>query len=159
MLRSWILVVVTLAETLHATTVPPMSPAALQAAADVVVDGVVSGTECRQVGRRIITFATVVSTDAGHVRTTLVAIPGGVVGDIAQVVPGAPVLEPGVRYRLYLGRADGPRGDDDGPRARGIIGFWRGVFVLDGRGTATPLLPDGRAPTSPAPGLVVPVTP
>lgn len=130
----------------RATTVPPMTVAQLRAAADVVVDGVVVTSTSRLVGRRVITFVTLVSGESPNLTSTLVAIPGGVVGDVAQVVPGAPLLEPGRRYRLYLGRPDGPRLDDDGPAARGIIGFWRGAFVLGDRGDAHPLQPDGQAP-------------
>ncbi len=130
----------------RATTVPPMSENALRAAADVVVEGVVAATTSRLAGRRVVTFVTVVSGDPPALTSTLVAIPGGVVGGIAQVVPGAPQLQTGVRYRLYLGPPDGPRLDDGQPGARGIIGFWRGAFVLGERGEAHPLQPDGRAP-------------
>lgn len=146
----------------RATTVPPMSPRELRAAADVVVDGVVVATTSRLVGRRVITFVTLVSGDGSRPVSTLVAVPGGVVGDIAQVVPGAPMLEPGVRYRLYLGRPDGPRLDGEGPAARGIVGFWRGAFVLGDRGEAHAFQADGRAPSRspvdgrPQPGLVTP---
>ena len=141
----------------RATTVPPMTPAALQAAADVVFDGVVVATTTRRVGRRILTFVSLVSGDGPVVQRMLVAIPGGVVGDTAQVVPGAPILEPGQRCRLYLGRADGPRLDDTGPAARGIVGFWRGAFVVGDRGEVHGFRDDGRAPTlSPVTGRPVP---
>jgi len=136
-----------------------MTVAELRAAADVVVEGVVVASTTRLVGRRVLTFVTLVSGDGPRVTSTLVAIPGGVVGDIAQVVPGAPVLEPGHRYRLYLGRADGPRLDDTGPAARGIVGFWRGAFVVGDRGEIHGFLEDGRAPTlSPATGRPEPGT-
>jgi hypothetical protein len=146
----------------QATTVPPMSPAELRAAADVVVEGVVVATTSRLVGRRVITFVTLVSGDRARPTTTLVAVPGGVVDGIAQVVPGAPVLEPGLRYRLYLGRADGPRLDDAGPAARGVVGFWRGAFVIGDRGEAHAFQADGRPPLTspvdarPLPGVVTP---
>jgi hypothetical protein len=146
----------------QATTVPPMTEVELQRAADVVVEGVVVASTTRRVGQRVLTFVTVVSGEAPRLTSTLVAIPGGVFGDIAQVVPGAPQLEPGVRYRLYLGRADGPRLDDGPTAARGIIGFWRGAFVLGDRGEVHPLQPDGRAaPVSPHTGrpLLPTVTP
>ena len=140
----------------RATTVPPMSEAALRAAADVVVEGVVVATSSRRVGRRVVTFVTVVSGAAPDLSSTLVAVPGGVVDGIAQVVPGAPQLEPGARYRLYLGRPDGPRLDDGPTQARGIVGFWRGAFVVGDRGEVHPLQPDGRAPVlEPATGRPV----
>jgi hypothetical protein len=142
----------------RATTVPPMSEAALQAAADVVVEGVVVATTSRLVGRRIITFVTVVSGEAPDLSSTLVAVPGGVVDGIAQVVPGAPQLELGTRYRLYLGRPDGPRLDDGPTRARGIVGFWRGAFVIGDRGEVHPLQPNGRAPVL-EPATARPVVP
>lgn len=147
-----------------ATTVPPMDEPRMRAMADVVIDGEVTGVESRFVGRRIVTFVTLVSGTAPSLTVTLVAVPGGVVDDIAQVVPGAPVLEPGRRYRLYLGRADGPRLDDRGPAARGVVGFWRGAFLLDERGAPRPFHADGRAPplltggSADLPG-VPPVTP
>jgi hypothetical protein len=130
-----------------ATTVPPFTESELRAAADVVIDGRVVGSTTRLVGRRIITFVSIVSGSPPQLTTTMVAVPGGVFGDVTQVVPGSPLLEVGVRYRLYLGRADGPRLDDDGVAARGIIGLWRGVFLLGDRGELAPLQPDGRAPT------------
>ena len=143
----------------RATTVPPMTPAELRAAADVVFEGVVVATTTRLVGRRVLTFVTLVSGVGPLVQSTLVAIPGGVFGDVAQVVPGSPILEPGQRYRLYLGRADGPLLDDTGPAARGIVGFWRGAFVVGDRGEVHGFRDDGRAPTlSPVTGRPVPGT-
>jgi hypothetical protein len=130
-----------------ATTVPPMTEEQLRAAADVVVDGHVASATTRLVGRRVLTFVTIVSGTAPLLTTTLVAIPGGVFGDVTQVVPGAPLLDVGVRYRLYLGRADGPRLDDAGPSSRGIIGLWRGVRLLGDRGELVPLQQDGRTPS------------
>jgi hypothetical protein len=130
-----------------ATTVPPFTEKELRAAADVVIDGRVVASTTRLVGRRVITFVSVVSGSPPQLTTTMVAVPGGVFGDVTQVVPGSPLLDVGGRYRLYLGRADGPRLDDEGVAARGIIGLWRGVFLVGDRGELVPLQPDGRAPT------------
>ncbi len=127
-----------------ATTVPPMTVADLERAADVVVEGVVVDVDARFVGRRIITFYSIQSGRSPDTQTTLVAVPGGVVGDLTQLVPGAPVLALGQHYRLYLGSATGPRLDDVGARARGIVGFWRGVFVVDDVGGVVGLGADGK---------------
>jgi len=127
-----------------ATTVPPMTPAQVRTAADVVVDGVVVTCESRWVGQRIITFVSVVSGSGPSLQATLVAVPGGVVDGIAQVVPGAPRLEVGGRYRLFLGTATGPRLDGRGPASRGIVGFFRGVFVLDDDAPPLPFGDDGQ---------------
>jgi len=124
------LVLALLAGPALATSIVPLSPEGLAAAADVVVEGTVAHAEARFVGQRIITFVTVVSGEAPALSTTLVAVPGGVVGDLAQVVPGAPVLHVGARYRLFLGAPTGPRAHDGGPRSRGVIGFFRGAFLL-----------------------------
>jgi hypothetical protein len=144
---------VSAASPILATTVPPFTESELRAVADVVIDGRVVGSTTRLVGRRVITFVSIVSGSPPQLTTTLVAVPGGAFGDVTQVVPGSPLLEVGVRYRLYLGRADGPRLDDKGTAARGIIGLWRGVFLIGDRGELAPLQPDGRAPTvSPSDG-------
>jgi hypothetical protein len=113
-----------------ATSIVTLDEAGLRAAADIIVEGEVAATETRIVGRRIITFVTLVSGAAPTLTTTLVAVPGGVVDGIVQLVPGAPVLHVGARYRLFLGAASGPRLDDRGPRARGVVGFHRGAFLL-----------------------------
>lgn len=127
-----------------ATTVPPMTPAQLRAAADVVVEGVVVASETRWVGQRILTFVTVVSGAGSSLQATLVAIPGGVVDGIAQVVPGAPHLAVGGRYRLFLGTPTGPRLDGRGPAGRGVVGFFRGVFVIDDDAPPVPFGDDGQ---------------
>ncbi len=137
-----------LSASVAATTVPPMTEAALGEAADVVVEGTVAHSESVWRGTRIITFVTVVSGEAPALTTTLVALPGGVVDGIAQVVPGTPVLNVGARYRLYLGAASGPKLNDNGARARGVVGFFRGAFLLvDGEAgpVAVPLDARGRA--------------
>jgi hypothetical protein len=125
-----------------ATTVPSMSPSQLIEAADIVVDGVVIRSETRWVGQRIITFLTVLSGAGPSLTSTQIAVPGGVVGTFAQVVPGTPKLEVGGRYRFYLGAPAGPRLDGGGP-TRGIVGLFRGVFAVDDLGRARPFGEDG----------------
>ncbi len=133
-----------LALPLSAMTVPSFTEAELREHADVVVEGVVAVSQSRRVGQRIITFVSIVSGTAPLLTTTLVAVPGGNVGGITQRVPGAPVLEVGRRYRLYLGPATGPRLDNGGSSARGVFGFFRGVFLLaDVAGGLVPLGEDG----------------
>jgi len=128
-------------------TVPPLSPTALAARADVVVEGVVTSARARWVGRRILTFY-IVTPDGVGAPSIVVAVPGGVVGALGQRVPGAPVLHAGQRYRLHLGPADGPADVDGGPPSRGIIGFFRGVALLadhDGVRVSIPFYDDGHA--------------
>lgn len=130
-------------------TVPPLSPAELVARSDMVVEGRVVDAQTRWVGRRIITFYVVEHRDGATTTTTLVAIPGGAVGRFAQKVPGAPVLDVGARYRLHLGRADGPRLAAGGPSSRGVVGFFRGaaqiVDVAGGPPVLVPFNDDGVA--------------
>jgi hypothetical protein len=131
-----------------AMTVPPLSAAELAARADQVVDGRVVSAHARWIGRRIVTFYVVEQGKGGRMERTLVAVPGGVVGNLAQHVPGAPVLEVGRLYRLHLGPPDGPRARDSGEAGRGIIGFHRGVQRIDdvgGRRVFVPFTEAGRA--------------
>ena len=124
----------------RALTVPAMSDAELAARSDLIVDVRVVDATARWVGHRIVTFYVVEHEDGGARTTTLVAVPGGAVGRFAQKVPGAPVLIVGSRYRLHLGRADGPRATDDGPAARGIVGFFRGAARIVATGSGPPVL-------------------
>jgi hypothetical protein len=126
----WLLTAWCAATPLRATTVPAYTPAQLQAAADVVVEGDVAVVESRWVGQRIITFVSVVVGTAPRLSTVVVAVLGGQVGDIAQRVPGSPRLDVGRRYRLYLGKADGP--EFNGQRTRGVFGLFRGAFLVEG---------------------------
>jgi len=114
-----------------AMTVPPMTEAELRAQADVVVDGAVVSQHSAWVGRRVITFSVVVVGSGTAVRSYLVALPGGDVGGFSQRVPGSPQLAVGGRYRLYLGKADGPVDAPSTVRSRGVVGFFRGVFLVD----------------------------
>lgn len=127
------------ADAARAMTVPPLSDDALAARSALVVDGTVIDARARWIGQRIVTFYVVEYVDDGRRATTLVAVLGGAVGRYAQKVPGSPVLDVGGRYRLHLGRAEGPRASDDGPPARGIVGFFRGVARIVER-SGTPLL-------------------
>jgi hypothetical protein len=123
-------------------TVPAWTPAELAARTDVVVEGVVTSAHSRAIGTRMLTFYVVVSGAGPSLRSTLVAVPGGSVDGWTQRVPGAPVLEVGRRYRLHLGKADGPRDGDSGPASRGIVGFFRGVqWVDEGPGRPPTLVP------------------
>ena len=123
------LVCTSLAGPLHATTVPAYTVAQLQAAADVVVEGDVAMVESRWVGQRIVTFVTLVVGTAPRLSTVVVAVLGGQVGDITQRVPGSPQLDVGRRYRLYLGKAEGP--EFNGERTRGVFGLFRGAFLIE----------------------------
>lgn len=119
-----------------ATTVAPQEPEALAASSDLVAVVEIRSTSSAWVGRRILTFyeAEVVEVwrtrDAVAPRRVLLALPGGVVGAIGQRVPGMPVLEVGRRYVACLGDDDGPRG------ARGIMGFWQGLWRLEQEGVS-----------------------
>ena len=114
-----------------AMVVPPLSEAELREQADVIVDGVVVAQHSAWVGRRVFTFSTVVSGTGTSARSVRVALPGGDVGGFSQRVPGSPVLSVGVRYRLYLGKADGPVDAPSTIKSRGVVGFYRGVFLID----------------------------
>jgi hypothetical protein len=103
-----------------AATTTLMTQAQAFAAADVVVEGTVVSAQSQWVGHRIITFVVVV---AGH-HSYAVAMPGGVVEGIAQAVAGAPVLHVGHRYRLALGKGNGPL------HSRGVVGLGLGVVEL-----------------------------
>ena len=135
-----------------ATSVIPLDDAALHARADLIVEGTVVAAEAAWVGRRIVTFHRVQvvgkhsavgsgAVGSGAVgksavgQTVVVAVPGGVVDDVGQVVFGAPRLAVGTRYRFFLGAPIGPH--YRGSPTRGIVGIWQGVFVLGG-GAALP---------------------
>jgi hypothetical protein len=127
-----------------AMTVPPMSDAELAARADLVVEGTVLDAEAKWVGRRIVTFYAIGCDDGdGTQRTITVAVPGGVVGVLGQRVPGAPTLEKGRRYRLFLGSPVGPRARAGESPARGIVGFFRGVQRVDVVAGAKVMVPFG----------------
>lgn len=125
--------------------VPPMTEAELRAAADVVTDATVQSQQTQAIGQRIFTFSVVVTGVGPSARSFVVALPGGVVDGFAQKVPGTPELVVGQRYRLYLGKADGPPLPGTTTKSRGIIGFFRGVFVVDvaDRGALIPFGEDG----------------
>lgn len=130
-----LLAVVALALAPHvvATTVEPLDDAALVERSDLIARVVVTSARAERVGRRVLTFYEVDVVEAWSTRDgtaptrTVVALPGGIVGGIGQVVPGTPTLQVGQQYVLCLG-------DDDGPsRARGVVGLWQGAFaVVDG---------------------------
>lgn len=131
---------------LAAMVVPPMTEAELRSKADVVVDGTVVSQRAARVGQRVFTFSVVVVGEGAQVRSVLVALPGGDVGGFPQRVPGAPVLTVGQRYRLYLGPADGPVDPPSAVKSRGVVGFYRGVFLLDdwrGPGADPEIVPFG----------------
>lgn len=132
-----------LAALLASLVVPPMTEAELRAQADVVVDATVVRQEVHALGRRIFTFSTVLVGEGTSARSYVVAVPGGDVGAIAQRVPGAPLLELGRRYRLFLGKANGPVAPGAVVAARGIVGFFRGVFVVDDQNALVPFGDDG----------------
>ncbi len=128
------LLALALAPHVAATTVEALDDAALVERSDLIARVVVTSARAERVGRRVITFYEMDIVETWHARDdsarsvrTVVAMPGGVVGGIGQVVPGTPRFEVGKQYVLCLG-------DDNGPaRARGVVGFWQGAFaVVDG---------------------------
>jgi hypothetical protein len=113
------------------TTVLDLTADQLRARADVVVRARVVSEEARWVGPRIVTFHTVevrevlagvLSRDERAAKRVVVGVPGGIVGTRGQSVAGAPDLEVGQEWVLYLGRGAGPGG------ARGIVGIFQGAF-------------------------------
>lgn len=134
--RAMLLALVALALAPHVavTTVEALDDAALVERSDLIARVVVLGARAEYVGRRIITFYDVGIVETWHARSTVeqgtqgtrtvVALPGGVVDGIGQMVPGVPILEVGKQYVLCLG-------DDTGPsRARGVVGLWQGAFAV-----------------------------
>jgi hypothetical protein len=126
-------VLLLLAQSAGATTVPALTPAQVAARSDVVVEGRVLSRESAWVGRRIFTFVTFevdatlrgsLAAAEARTRRVTVAIPGGVVGGLGQKVAGAPVLDDGARYALCLSHANGPNG------ARGVVMYQRGAWRL-----------------------------
>lgn len=119
----------------HAATFTTTSFHELAELADVVVRVRVTSAEARWLDEsgpsRLVTFHEArvlevvkgrVTDDEARAGTLLVGVPGGVLGDVGQRVPGAPALEVGREYLLLLGRAEGPGG------ARGIAGLSHGVL-------------------------------
>jgi hypothetical protein len=114
-----------------ATTVEPFDDAVLVERSDLIARVVVTNARAERVGRRIITFYDVDVVETWHARNrttsvvrTVVALPGGVVDGIGQLVPGTPRFEVGKQYVLCLGADDGPQ------RARGVVGLWQGAFAV-----------------------------
>ena len=133
-----------------ATSIPELSPRELAARSDLVGVFRVVSHESAWVGRRIITFYQVDveerwqtaadTTAADQPLHVVIALPGGVVGDIGQRVAGTPLLEDGQRYVACLGHDVGPRG------GRAIIGLWQGLWRVGEDGLLTPFHHD--APSS-----------
>ena len=151
-MRAWCFVVVMscFATAAAATTVPAWGVAELRARADLA--GVVTLTEqhAAWVGTRILTFCTAtvdeswLDHNAHPAHTVHFALPGGVVGDVGQRVPGTPSLVVGRHYVLFLGPNNGPRDAVTHEAARAIVGLCRGAFVVDGA-RATPFAHDDTA--------------
>ena len=137
--RAMLLALVALALAPHvaATTVEPLDDSALVERSAVIARVVVTSARAERVGRRVLTFYEVDVVDTWHardaagaqVKRTVVALPGGVVDGIGQLVPGTPRLQVGKQYVLCLGDDNGPSG------ARGVVGLWQGAFgVVDAAG-------------------------
>jgi len=163
MTRRWLTALVTTgALSALATTLVAMDVPALTRAADLVVRGTVVRVEPRWTSdkRRIITDSEILVSEVlkGNVTgKTIVAMqPGGVVGDIGQLVHGAATFALGEEVVVFLER----RGD----RAF-VVGMAQGRFVVD-RAGATPMVRGGEealflvdAKThAPAPSPVQPMT-
>ncbi len=106
-----------------ATTLVDVAPSTLVAESDAVVVAEAVQSESLWVDGRIITRVTLRVDEcwSGTAPDELVVeVPGGQVGDLAQVVLGAPRLEPGERYVLFV------RDLDVTPRVtRWALGAWR----------------------------------
>jgi hypothetical protein len=96
----------------HALTMEQVDLPVLARESHLVVAGRVVGTACRFEGtrvRRIVTDVTVAVDRVARgnsVQSVVVTLPGGVVGDEGQYVPGAPRLVPGDEVVLFLGRPE-----------------------------------------------------
>lgn len=92
----------------HALTVEPYSFEEVVEKAEVIVIGTVSATRSDWgAGRQTIyTWADLVDLEVlkGDVPAAVyrLRVPGGVMGEVAQVYPGVPVLETGQRYVLFV---------------------------------------------------------
>jgi hypothetical protein len=139
-MRAWCFVVVmsSFATAAVATTVPPLTVHELSARADLAAVVTLTEQHAAWVGTRILTFCTATVDDtwldrsAHATRTVHFALPGGVVGDVGQRVPGTPSLVVGGHYLLFLGPDNGPPDPVTHNAARAIVGLWRGAFVVDG---------------------------
>lgn len=128
----------------RASSVVPMSHDELFAASDLVALVEVRSASPARVGRRIVTFLDVdvaevwaFAGEGSAPQEALVAVLGGALDGLEQRVAGMPVLEPGQRYLLFLGKETGPHG------ARGVVGLWQGAWSIGPDGPH-PFMPDGR---------------
>ncbi len=125
-----------------ATTVPTFTTEQLAQQADLVARVVIVAKRVERVGKagRLATFYEVRVTDAwkapaaGAPATALIALPGGVLHGIGQLVPGTPVLHVGDDLVVFLSAPVGPKG------ARATIGLWQGVLRV-GATAGAPLVP------------------
>lgn len=105
----------------------------LAARCDAVVRARVETCEARVSadGRRIYTHATIRCSEVWRgsaPRELVVKVPGGQVGDLAQRVDGAPVLQPGEEVVLFLRKSG---------RVYSVAGLGQGKFALN-NGEAAP---------------------
>jgi hypothetical protein len=123
-----------MASAAFATTMPTLSLVEKVARADLVVTAKVKREWVENIAPpqrplRLVTFheATVEKVHKGDAKIVRVVfgIPGGVLGEIGQKVPGAPTIDDGKRALLFLGPGKGPGG------ARGLVGLWQGLVALD----------------------------
>lgn len=111
----------------HAATVRPLDFDALVARADAVVYGRVRASRSfwDSTTRSIWTESEVLVSDCAKGRTgptVVIAEPGGVLGDVAHLVPGAPRLEQDAEVVLFL--YDAPGG-----RLR-VVGLRQGIYQV-----------------------------
>jgi len=124
-----------LASPAAASTALPATVEGLARASDAVVRGTVETSASRFTsdGRQIYTFAeirTAAVWRGSAPARPVVRVPGGAVGDVGMLVPGAPRFTPGEEVVLFLRRA--------GP-VHLLVGLAQGKFAVSG-GAARPEL-------------------
>jgi hypothetical protein len=119
----------------------PVDVPVLTSKANVIVRGIVSNSEIKWVGRTIYTEYTlqVQETLKGGARNTLtVAVPGGSMGNVELVIPGAPKLETGNEVVFF-----GERFDEQ--ESFKPVGIFDGIVpVTPVAGTGATVAPRGR---------------
>jgi len=118
-----------------ASTALPATVEGLARASDAVVRGTVEASASRFTadGRQIYTFAEIRTAAVwrGTAPTrAVVRVPGGAVGDVGMLVPGAPRFTPGEEVVLFLRRAGA---------VHLLVGLAQGKFAVTG-GAARPEL-------------------
>ncbi|MBL8684141.1 MAG: hypothetical protein JNK05_33515 [Myxococcales bacterium] len=95
----------------HATTVVPVTVEQLSSRADVVVVATVRSTRALWEGRLIVTdceleVRVAMKGSLAPGQTLTLRVPGGVLGDIGQTIPGVPRVERGDTFVAFVTRAE-----------------------------------------------------